>query len=107
MKIEKYYEVDEGLIELLGYFSDRVATRSQNPNRMSSLKTFLKQEIAPYYQVYFTPANDVEMTTIYYRNGVMVRACHRYGYIDILGLNNDEIDFLGLEDGDEISLLMM
>ena len=43
----------------------------------------------------------------YYRNGIMVRACHRYGYIDILGLNNDEIDFLGLEDGAEISLLIM
>lgn len=106
MEIKKYYEIDEGLIELLGYFSDRVATRDQHPNRMHNLKAFLKQEIAPHYQVYFTPADDIEMTTIYYRNGVMVRACHRYGYIDVLGLTNDEIDFLGIEDGDELELII-
>lgn len=106
MKIEKYYEVDEGIIELLGYFSDRVATRSQHPDRVGNLKSFLKREVAPYYQVYFTAGNDIEMTTIYYHNGIMVRICYRYGYIDILGLNNDEIDFLGIEDGDELELII-
>lgn len=102
----KYYEIDEDIMTLLKHFNERVATREQDPNRIGNLKSFLKREVAPYYQVYFTAGNDIEMTTIYYRNGIMVRVCYRYGYIDILGLNNDEIDFLGIEDGDELELII-
>lgn len=107
MKIEKYYETDEGLIELVRQIAEMHQCREMaTPNRIEAIKTFIITEVSPNYQIFFNDGLDEDRMTIYHNHGVTINICKPHGYIDVLGLTSDEIDYLGVQAGDDIALIL-
>lgn len=107
MKIEEYYKTNEGLIELVHQIAEMQQRREMaTPNRIEAIKTFIITEVSPNYQIFFSDGMDEDRMTIYHNHGVTINICEPYGYIDVLGLTGDEIDYLGIQAGDDIALIL-
>lgn len=102
MKISEYYKTDEGVLKLLEDIIKANETHKSRLERIKSVKKFIIDCCDSHYQIFFCESTDDDLEEIYREDGIVIYEQSRYGYIDILGLTNEEIKYLGITEGDEV-----
>lgn len=100
--INEYYKTDERLLTLLMEIEEAHEAHKLKLERVKTVKKFIIDHCNSRYQIFFCESIDDNLKEIYHKDGVVIYEQSGYEYIDVLGLTNDEIEYLGVTNGDEI-----
>ena len=100
--INEYYKTDERLLALLMEIEEAREAHKARLERVKTVKKIIIDHCNYCYQVFFCESIDDNLKEIYRKDGIVIYEQSGYEYIDVLGLTKEEIEYLGITDGDEV-----